>query len=247
MYMDVVDLRSFYQHTLGQVAQRLIGDKIQRLWPVVTGDVILGLGFAVPYLGLFSDQARLTVALMPAGQGAICWPKTGRGLSALVDDCGLPLADSSVDKILIVHGLEHAEDFRAMLEDAYRVLAPSGELVVVVANRRGLWARFDNTPFGHGRPFSRGQMAALLDETGFSPAKWGWALSLPPLNRPFFLRSAPAWERIGHFAWARFSGVMVVSARKQIYAVRPSAPAARVSRRLVPKPVMPMAPFNKTK
>ena len=81
----------------------------------------------------------------------------------------LPLADSSIDRMLLVHLLEHAENPRETLKEIWRVLAPGGRLVIVVPNRRGVWARFEHTPFGTGRPFSRGQLTELLRETNFTP------------------------------------------------------------------------------
>jgi hypothetical protein len=54
-----------------------------------------------------------------------------------------------------------SDDSVALLREVWRVLAPNGRLLAVVPNRRGLWARIDTTPFGHGRPFSRGQVTHL--------------------------------------------------------------------------------------
>ena len=47
-----------------------------------------------------------------------------------------------------------------MLREIWRVMASGGQLLAVVPNRRGLWARMDTTPFGHGRPYSRSQITA---------------------------------------------------------------------------------------
>ena len=71
--------------------------------------------------------------------------------------------------------------------------APSGRLIAVIPNRRGVWTRTDNTPFGHGRPYSRAQITQLLRQTWFTPAAWGEALFLPPVGNSWFLRSALAW------------------------------------------------------
>ena len=43
-----------------------------------------------------------------------------------------------------------------------------------------VWARFEHTPFGTGRPFSRGQLNELLREANFTPSGWADALFLPP-------------------------------------------------------------------
>ena len=79
-------------------------------------------------------------------------------LSALVDELELPLPDAAVDRVLLVHALEMSHDATALLREVWRVLASGGQLLAVVPNRRGLWARMDTTPFGHGRPYSRSQI-----------------------------------------------------------------------------------------
>ena len=118
----------------------------------------------------------------------------------------------------MVHGIEMAENLPAMLNEAWRVLAPGGHLLMVVPNRRGMWARFDSTPFGHGRPFSRGQLIQLLRDAYLAPEYWKYALYMPPFSRSFLLRSAIAWERIGSWLWPGFGGVIIVEATKQVYA-----------------------------
>jgi SAM-dependent methyltransferase len=109
----------------------------------------------------------------------------------------LPLPDAAVDRILLVHALEMTHDDPALLREVWRVLAAGGRLLAVVPNRRGVWARMDTTPFGHGRPYSRSQITQLLRETWFTPTAWGEALYVPPIEQRWFLRSAVAWERTG--------------------------------------------------
>ena len=87
----------------------------------------------------------------------------------MVDEAMLPLPDASVDDLLCVHCLEVAERAGPLLREMWRVLAPEGRLLIIVPNRRGLWARFDTTPFGHGRPYSRGQLERLLTDALFTP------------------------------------------------------------------------------
>ena len=113
----------------------------------------------------------------------------------------------AVDRVLLVHALEMTHDPAALLREVWRVLASGGRLLAVVPNRRGLWARMDTTPFGHGRPYSRSQINQLLRETWFTPTGWSEALYVPPVARGWFLRSAVAWERTGATLSAPFAGV----------------------------------------
>jgi SAM-dependent methyltransferase len=231
MSIDVVDLRNFYAQRLGVVARRFIGRGVRTRFNDTRGMIVVGVGYTPPYLGLFREEAERCLAFMPAAQGVMKWPSQRPGLATLVDELDLPLQDSSVDRVLLVHTLEMAHDPTALLREVWRVLAAGGRLLAVVPNRRGLWARMDTTPFGHGRPYSRSQITHLLRDTWFTPVGWSEALYVPPIARGWFLRSAVAWERAGATISAPFAGVHIVEATKQVY--RP-IPARRERRRLVP-------------
>ena len=222
MSIDVVDLRNFYAQRLGVVARRFIGRGIRARFADTRGVSMLGIGYATPYLGLFREEAERCLAFMPAAQGVVKWPSQRPGLAALVDELDLPLQDSAVDRVLLVHALEMAHDPTALLREVWRVLAAGGRLLAVVPNRRGLWARMDTTPFGHGRPYSRSQITQLLRDTWFTPVGWSEALYVPPIARGWFLRSAVAWERTGATISAPFAGVHIVEATKQVYRAIPA-------------------------
>src|SRR6187455_1063217 len=242
MSIDVVDLRDFYGQRLGSVARHFVSRGIRKRWADTRGLRVLGVGYATPYLGLFREESDRTLAFMPAAQGVVKWPTAKPALSALVDDLELPLPDAAVDRVLLVHALEMSHDPTALLREIWRVMASGGRLLAVVPNRRGLWARMDTTPFGHGRPYSRAQIMNLLLETWFTPVGWDEALYVPPIGRRWFLRSTVAWERVGATLSAPFAGVHIVEATKQVYR---ALPARRERRRLVPtlEPVLaPSAP-----
>ena len=226
MQSDVVDLKDFYARPAGVVARRMIGRRLRALWPDLRGLSLVGVGYATPYLGLFREEARATLAFMPAAQGVVNWPSRGLSASALVDETDLPLPDSSVDRVVMVHALEGSEASRRLLRETWRVLAPGGRLMIAVANRRGMWARADATPFGHGRPYSRSQLVRLLRETLFTPSGWGEALFVPPVG--VLYGSATAFERVGARLWPAFAGVILVEATKQLYAPVPAAKGRRV-------------------
>ncbi len=231
MPLDVNELRSFYASPLGDVARRLIGRVLRARWESCAGLSLMGLGFAAPYLDRFREEALRALAFMPAEQGVVNWPSCGRSSSALVEPVMLPLPDASIDRILVAHALETGEHPNALLEEVWRVLTPGGRAIFVVPSRRGVWARADGTPFGFGRPYSKGQLRELMRETLFSPLYWGEALYAPPSQRRVFLNWATAFERIGAALGLPFAGVYIVVATKQLY--RPIG-VRRVIRREAP-------------
>jgi SAM-dependent methyltransferase len=239
MYSDVVDLRDFYATSLGQVACRMIRRRIRLIWPDLTGMRLLALGYAVPYLRPFRDEAERMVAVMPALQGVLPWPPDGKNLVALGDEAELPFEDASLDRILLIHVLESSEEVRPLLKEVWRVLAGSGRALIVVPNRRGIWARLDRTPFGHGHPYTPNQLSRLLREELFTPLQSAAALYIPPASSRVMLRAAPAWEKLGERWFTRFAGVAMIEAAKQIYA-RPLAKAGKRRRAAyapMPQPV----------
>ncbi len=242
MWHDVVDLRDFYETQLGAMARRMIRRGVRSMWPDVKGQRVLGLGYATPYLRQFLTEAERTLAFMPASKGVLHWPSEGRGLTALVDEAELPLPDLSVDRVLLVHGLESSEYQRDMLREAWRVLTGEGRLLIVAPNRGGIWARLERTPLGWGQPYSAAQLSRLLRDNMFTPTRSRRALYIPPLRTRALLRSAPAWERIGSRWFPTFGGVVLVEAGKQLYASNLQAERKRFRRPIVvsfPRPARP--------
>jgi SAM-dependent methyltransferase len=241
MHSDVVDLRDFYATSLGQVACRMIRRRIRQIWPDLTGMRLLALGYAVPYLRPFREEAERVITVMPALQGVLPWPSEGPNVVALADEGELPFDDSSIHRVLLVHALESSEEVRPLLKEVWRVLSGSGRLLVVVPNRRGIWARLDRTPFGHGHPYTPAQLSLLLREELFTPVQSTTALFIPPARHRMMLGSAPAWERLGERWFTRFAGVAMVEACKQIYARPMVKRQTRRQRGYVPLP-QPIVP-----
>jgi len=206
----------------------MIRRAIQRVWPDLHGLRVLGFGYTTPFLTAIAPETERTVALMPAALGVLGWPSEGPNRVTLADEGELPFADYSIDRVLIVHAVETSEQIRPMLKEIWRVLAGGGRLLIVVPNRRGIWARLDRTPFGSGRPYTMSQLSQLLRDELFTPIGSDTALFIPPLRKRMILRSAPAWERIGKRWFPTFAGVVLIEATKQIYA-KPAV--ARMPRR----------------
>ena len=229
MWTDVVDLRDFYRSSLGQAACRVIRGRIRAIWPDLRGLRVLGLGYATPYLHPFRAEAERVLAVMAASQGVLHWPPEGPGLVALADEADLPFPDNSIDRVLLVHALESSEQLRSMLREVWRVLAGNGRVMVVAPNRRGIWARVDRTPFGHGHPYTPSQLSRLLRDNMFTPIQSASALFVPPSASRMLIAAAPAWEKVGARWFPTFAGVVLIEAGKEIYAA--SAPRARPRRR----------------
>ncbi|HEU4838304.1 MAG TPA: methyltransferase domain-containing protein [Micavibrio sp.] len=211
-------LRDFYKTLGGRIVRRLLREELLRLWPEAQGLRVLGGGYAVPYLKLYAEQSERTVAVMFSGQGVHYWPADGKNLAAIAHETDLPFETNSIDRILLIHSLEFTGFLKPAFEELWRVLKSNGRILVVVPNRMGLWARADWTPFGHGTPYSAGQVEDFLRGNLFIPERTGRALFIPPFKSQMLLRSAGLWEKVGKALCPAMGGMIFVEASKQIYA-----------------------------
>lgn len=216
---DIIELKHFYSSPLGRVARRRIRARIQAMWPEIYREHVLGIGFVTPYLRPFLKDGNRVTAIMPAAQGVMHWPPEHKNIVALADEAELPFADGSVERVIMVHALEHTIQVQAMMQEVWRVLAPSGKILVIIPNRRGIWARIEGTPFAQGHPFNVSQMLRLLRRTMFMPLQSETALFSPPSTSRIILRMERALENTGRRFLMPFGGVLMVEAEKQIYAV----------------------------
>ena len=221
------DVPRFYGSERGAVVRQVLRAHLATVWPDLRRQHVVGLGFVAPYLGLWRDDAGLD------------GPDLERsGAHAVFAGDALPLADLSVDRILLVHGLELATDAPRLLRECWRVLRDDGRLLVMVPNRIGLWAHAERTPFGQGQPYTPGQVAALFRAAMFALERSEHALFVPPVRLRPMLRGAAWAERLGR-RWAPgIGGVIVAEAVKDVYAAAPLHAAPR--RRIIAAPSLGM-------
>lgn len=173
-----------------------------------------------------------------AGALAATGPKNRQGRLARIDALNLPLLDSSVQLVLLVHGLERAASSEGLLDECWRVLAGQGRLVIVVPHRGSIWSQRDHTPFGHGRPFSMGQLSKLLSSHGFVLTRSAGALVLPPVVGSAYPKLAMMLEKPMQHLARPLGGVLIVEATKMLYSIKGKR---QPSRRLVVRPARPLA------
>ena len=221
MYDDVIALRDFYNTPLGQHVAGQMHPYMTRFWRLDANCFNVMVGYGIGWLPPASrDNDKLTnlLSLMLARSGVIAWPESEPGRSGLVNSNAFPLPDVHVDRLLLAHALEFDAEPGQLLDECWRVLDGAGKLLVVVPNRRGLWARLEHTPFGHGRPYSSRQLCQLLKTHGFAPKRTYRAVCLPPFYNRAIMRFATTFERLGQRWWPALGGVLLVEAEKKLYA-----------------------------
>lgn len=234
MRQDAVTLERFYASELGRAAARILSGKLIDLWGDSKGLAVLGLGYALPVLGAFAASPRRMIAAVPLEHGPVSWDYSGRGNAAVaVGDPRLPFPDGLFDRVVILHGLEETGDPRAYLREIWRVTAPEGRIVLAAANRSGLWSRATRTPFGQGRPWTRGQLSNLLSNGLFQVTASSSALYMPPTDLGLVTSAAEGWEAIGRVIAPGLGGVVLIEAVKRLYAPPRGGTAAPVTDRAI--------------
>lgn len=242
MKYSVYDMRHFYAKRPGRLVRRLLQGHLREFCADATGMRVMGFGYASPYMQPYLKDSERSFCVMPSAVGVHQWPEGQDNLTCLSSTDQLPIESESVDRIIVTHGLEYAEHPEHLMHEFYRILKSNGRILIVIPNRLGFWSRADWTPFGHGSPYTAGQVHNLLRQSLFLPERQGHALFMPPLKNFSVLRLIYFFEIIGKFFFPGFAGVHIVEATKQIYsgiAVSKSVKAGR--RRVITAAVDPAA------
>ncbi len=124
----------------------------------------------------------------------------------------LPLATASFDLVLSVTALEFVADPEQAVDEMWRVVRPSGRLVVGVLNALSPWAwarhresTTQETPFSHAHFFQPWEFVRLLRRLG--PVTWSSSVFIGPNGRG--LRWAWGLERAGRALCKPFGALLV--------------------------------------
>ncbi len=228
MSIDVVDLKEFYQSAAAVEIKPIFQEILAKLRVCNKNSKILFVGFGVPY----ADQNKNEFLLMLAHIGVFAWPDSKNNRTLLAYEDEWPFADHMFDEIIVLHGLEYAQNAGKLFEECYRSLLPEGRLIVIVPNRRSIWVRSDKTPLGFGQPYTLTQLSKILKKYDFIPIDVARGLYSLPSKKSFYNIWSWFFELIASRALQKFSGLVGVAAIKRVYAgipVRKSSKEARVT------------------
>lgn len=211
MKIDLNLIDNFYQDKLGKLVCHFISKEINKIWPQTANDDILGLSYSIPFLEKTLGYRIVEMAEAPLANNT--YPNR-----VFIGDLNcIPFQDNSFDKILAIHCLENSINIDETINELWRVLKPEGSLILIVPNRRGVWSRIDNNPFGFGVPFSRRQIRKILTDNMFNIRSIKRSIFFPPLNASGVFIFAKLIESFGSKIWPSLGGVLFIEASKRIY------------------------------
>ncbi|ABK44167.1 Methyltransferase type 11 [Magnetococcus marinus MC-1] len=222
MNLEALSLQRWYASQQGYCVSNILGETLKAWLKNRPVETTLALGYAQPYLPELTSASKRLLIGTPAEMGVV--------RRASCDGCygqlilrpdALPVADASIDRVVMCHLMEGLGDTNGVLREVWRVLKPGGRLLCVVPNRGGWWARRDGSPFGWGRPFSPRQLSEQLEDALFVTRQTSFALFMPPFSSPRLIRGASRWEKAGQRWFAPLGGVIFCEAEKLVYAMTP--------------------------
>lgn len=240
--MNIIDLQRFYLSPQGQEAAKYIKQKLANLCPRLASQTppdkcaktLLAIGYTSPFVNPKNSDFNPLISLMPDYLGGeYQLNRNQQNITCIAREKNLPFGDNSIDYVLIMHVLEFSRNPEACIAEAWRVLNHDGKLLLAVPARRGLWARRENTPLGHGHPFSERQMRQLLVLQGFGKIKCARALYWPPQSGKFSPRLARLSETILPYIVTHSGGILLFYAEKSLTNRRHPKPV-RVPRIFIP-------------
>jgi SAM-dependent methyltransferase len=158
------------------------------------------------------------------------------GAALAADPMQLPLANQSVDLVVLPHALESTLDPHRVLREAERVLIPEGHIVVSGFNPLSLWRlrqlfadRAAGAPWD-ARFIGLVQIKEWLQLLGFELNGGRFGRYAPPFRSSEMLERFAFVEKAGERWWPITGGVYVVRAVKRVHSMRLITPAWRQER-----------------
>ncbi len=153
------------------------------------------------------------------------------GPSAIGQMHRLPVADDSIDCVLLPHTLDFSDRSHAILREVHRVLRSDGYLVVLSFKTGGLWGMRRLIP-GAGLPPGADH---LITERRLRDWLQLLDLSIHGTSRYFFRWPLPGhrgaasanWERRGQQWWPELAACYMLTAQKRVSTLTPVRPVWR--------------------
>ena len=144
----------------------------------------------------------------------------------------LPLANDSIDVVVLHHALDFTDDSHRLLREVTRVLRPGGQMLIVGFNPMshwGLWKLFKrkiNIPW-RGRFISRKRISDWLQLLDLHIDSVNYGVHFLPLNFSRLLRYADKIEKFATSVKSPFGGAYFILCVKQRIPLTPILPKWR--------------------
>ncbi|MGI9272211.1 MAG: class I SAM-dependent methyltransferase [Woeseiaceae bacterium] len=179
-------------------------------------------------LGLWGDDKTFLRHARTQRTALIDSAPVAGGPTAIGDLHRLPVADDSIDCLLLPHTLDFSHRSHAILREAHRVLRSDGHLVVLGFKTGGLWGMRRLIPGAALPPGAE----HLISERRLRDWLQLLDLRIHGLTRFFFRWPLPGnggassvnWERRGQRLWPELAACYMLTAQKRVSTMTPVRP-----------------------
>jgi SAM-dependent methyltransferase len=193
---------------------------LQREWEYFDRAVADRFGYNALQLGMpqfdFLRASRIPLRCRAGTQGDV---------DLYADSRDLPIANSSIDLVLLPHVLEFAEHPHQILREVHRVLMPEGHVVISCFNPWSLWGvrrllrRNGEFPW-NGRFINLPRMKDWLALLGLEMIAGQMSCYAPPFRQEKWLQRFGFMEHAGDRWWPIAGGVYFLQAVKRVRGLR---------------------------
>lgn len=216
----------WHESALGKQLITAIEQQLQKCLPSIFGFYLVQLGKKeyTHWLHASPIQQKIVVDSNPV---LITQPNATLIQSPLKT---LPFASDSIDAVFMPCVLEAASSPIAILEEAWRILLPSGTLILVGFNPWSLWGLahffFKHThefPW-QGEFFSTATLRKWLTLTNFSIESLDYFYFRPPISTHHGHEKLNYLEKMGPRCYYPFGGLYLITATKYVAPLSPIKP-----------------------
>lgn len=143
----------------------------------------------------------------------------------------LPLADDSLDAVVLQHVLEFSPDPHQLLRESARVISSSGYLLIVAFNPLSFFGllklfkrAFKPQTFWSHRGLRSGRLRDWLRLLDFECVSQECGFFRPPLSQMGIMRQMTWFERVAKWMRLPFGGFYLIVARKHVAPLTPLKP-----------------------
>lgn len=217
IYRHVTD---FYKSDLGRYTYDILSNKLLGMLggnEALKNNAVICSAGCFPMAQIFLKQTETVGFHVYRDKDAVSRIVDGRVIRC--DRLYWPYRAETIDTVILCHDLEFTDKPEAYLREIWRVLKGEGRVFIILPNRKGKWARDENTPFGYGHPYHFKTLQSYLERAHFKVDQVGKALFFPPYQPHTFLGqiSRNIIDSLGDMIGFT-SGVRIIEVSKHIYA-----------------------------
>ncbi len=218
------DMASWFETPLGQALLQAQKEQLSESLNCLFGYHLLQLGV--------SDKLEMSESIRIAHRFVLHPHRAARSpIGGLADFNHLPLANESIDAVILHHALDYTQSPHQLLREAARVLIPRGHLVIIGFNPWSLWglgsrlARVFSAQARWRYQYLRlGRLLDWLNLLNFEAVEISQGFYRPPLPQPNAIRHLQWLESWGKRWRLPGGGFYMIVARKDHLAMTPLKP-----------------------